>query len=277
MLPDGHLDLDRFAGLLDEHTRVAAVTLASNGLGTILRLPEAVRLVRERAPRALVVVDAVHGAPHVPIDVQALGVDALAFSTYKLFGPFCGVLWLREGLLPALQPFHVKPHTDPETLLEWGTLNNVTVGGIRSALQDVETLGETLEPLMIGAWPGYERRERRFKLALAAIQAFEAEISTRVLEAVAELPRVRVYGVTDPAAVTGRVPTFGFEIDGVPDAELEARFWDAGHVQIAAGTHYSAAVLRGLGRPSLGRASFAHYNDEADVEAFLSALRAVAA
>jgi selenocysteine lyase/cysteine desulfurase len=277
MLPDGHLDLDRFAGLLDENTRIAAVTLASNGLGTVLRVRDAVRLVRECSPQALVVVDAVHGAPHVPIDVRDLGVDALAFSTYKLFGPFCGALWLREGLLPALQPFRVEPHTDPETLLEWGTLNNVTVGGVRAALQYLETLGEKLEPLMIGAWPGHERQGRRFKLALTAMQAYEAEISARVLGAAADLPRVRLYGVTDPAAVAERVPTFGFEIDGVPDAELELRFWEAGHVQLAAGTHYSAAVLRGLGRPSLGRASFAHYNDDADVAAFLSALDAVAA
>jgi cysteine desulfurase family protein (TIGR01976 family) len=276
MLPGGHLDTEHLASLLDRRTRVVAVTMASNGLGTVIRLPEAVRIVRERAPEAVVVVDAVHGAPHLPIDVQALGADALAFSSYKLFGPPCGVLWMRESLAVRLEPYRVEPHTDPGTRMEWGTLDNATAAGIRAALEYLQRLGERLEPRMVGQLAAYPRGRRLFKIALAGIQAYETSISQRVLAEVAGIERVILYGITDPARPEQRVPTFAFSIAGVTDADLERRCWEVGRVQVAGGNHYAASVLRGLCRSAVGRASFAHYNDTADIGAFLQALRDVA-
>jgi selenocysteine lyase/cysteine desulfurase len=91
-------------------------------------------LIRERAPRALLVVDAVHRVPHAPIDVDAIDCDALAFSTNKLFGPYAGVLWLRAALASRLDPYRVEPHIDVETLMETGTLDNVAVAGVAAAL-----------------------------------------------------------------------------------------------------------------------------------------------
>ena len=275
MVPDGHLDLDHFASLLDPQTQVAALTVASNGLGTLLRIDEAVQVVRERAPEAIVVLDAVHAAPHVPLDVTASGADALAFSTYKLFGPNCGVLWLRESLAERLSPFHVEPHTDAETLLEWGTLNNVTVAGVIAALEYLQRLGERLEPSFIGQLTGYPRDRRLFKVVLTAIREYEQQLSARVLQAWAELPEVPLYGIREPERAAERVPTFAFEANSVPMEELEARMFALAGLQVAAGSHYSSAVLRGMGRTSLGRASFAHYNSEAEANALLLALRAL--
>ncbi|MGV3722061.1 MAG: aminotransferase class V-fold PLP-dependent enzyme [Actinomycetota bacterium] len=276
MRPDGHLNLEHFASLLDQDTRVAAVTVAGNGVGTIIRVDEAVKLVRERAPHATVVLDAVHAAPHLPVDVAALGADALALSTYKLFGPNCGILWLRKPLSEQLSPYHVAPHTDGETLLEWGTLNNVTVAGIIEALGYLQRLGERLEPAYVGQLQEYPRGRRRFKVALSAIQEYERSLSETVLVAWPSIPGARLYGISEPGRVAERVPTFGFEVEGVPDDQLEDRFWRMGEVQMAVGSHYSAAVLRGMGRGSLARASFAHYNTPDEVERFLATLRVIA-
>ena len=275
MLPDGHLDLEQFASLLDGDTRVAAVTVASNGLGNLLQVEEAIRLVRERAPLALVVLDAVHGAPHVPLDVQALGADALAFSTYKLFGPNCGILWLRDTLSPQLSPFCVEPHTDLETLMEWGTLNNVTVAGVAAALEYLLRIAERLEPGFVGQLSGYPRQRRQFKLVMTAAREYEQDLSAQLLTQIRDVPGVVVHGLTDPSRVSERVPTFAFETESVPDDQLEARLWALAGVQVAVGSHYSSAVLRGLGRASLARASFAHYNTKDDVDTLLHALRAL--
>jgi selenocysteine lyase/cysteine desulfurase len=273
MLPDGSLDLDHLASLLDDSTRVVAVTMASNGLGTTSDLSEIVRLVRRESPKALVVVDAVHGAPHLPIDVAELGADALAFSTYKLFGPNAGVLWLRSGLLERLSPFHVEPHTDPGTLMEWGTLNNVTVAGIRAALEYLLRIGERLEPSAVGQWAQYPRGRRLFKVAMNASQQYEALVSSQVLMAMAEMSHVRLYGISEATKVEQRVPTFAFEAKGIDGMALEQQLWAKEHVQAAYGSHYSAAVTRGMGKAGLTRASFAHYNDAQDVATFLAALR----
>jgi selenocysteine lyase/cysteine desulfurase len=273
MLPDGGLDLDHFAAQLDANTRLVAVTLASNGLGNLLPVEEVVRLARERSPEAVVVVDAVHGAPHVPIDLTALGADALAFSTYKLFGPNCGVLWLSSGLAARLSPFHVEPHTDAETLLEWGTLSNAAVGGIAAALEYLERLGERLEPVAVGQLSEYPRDRRRYKLTLTAARAYEAKLSGQVLSGLAEMENVRVLGLSALEATASRVPTISFDVEGYTPEELERHLWQLGTVQAAAGSHYSGAVLRGLELPSVFRASFAHYNTPQEAEGLLNAIR----
>lgn len=266
MLPGGHLDLDSLASCLDQHTRVVALTMASNGLGTVIRLDEAIRLVRERSPEAWVVVDAVHGAPHLPIDLQALGADALAFSTYKLFGPNCGVLWTSERLFQALEPFRVEPHTDPETLLEWGTLNNAHVGGITACLEYLQRLGEKVEPWFVGQLTSYPRDRRLFKVALTAARAYEESLSARLLRGLAGSEQIEVLGVADPERVAERVPTLAFHVRGEDDRGVERRLWEQGTLQVAAGNHYSGAVSRGLGQASVVRASFAHYNSPEEAE-----------
>jgi selenocysteine lyase/cysteine desulfurase len=272
MLPDGRLDLSSLAQKVDAGTRVVGLTMASNGLGTVIRLDEAIPLVRRLAPEAVVVVDAVHAAPHMAIDVQALGADALAFSTYKLFGPNCGVLWLREGLLERMQPYRVEPHTDVESLMEWGTLSNAWVAGIAACLEYLQRLGERLEPAFVGLLAAYPRDRRLFKLALSAIRTYEQDLSRALLPRLAALPGVELFGVTDPERGEERVPTFAFAVTGRDDAEIERRLWETAHLQVAAGTHYSAAVLCGLGRKSVLRASFAHYNTPEEAQAFAGAL-----
>jgi cysteine desulfurase family protein (TIGR01976 family) len=273
MQPDGSLDQEHLAEVLGERTRVVALALAGNGLGSVLDLEAAIRQVRERSPDAVVVVDGVHAAPHVPIDVVQLGADALAFSTYKLFGPLCGVLWVSEGLAERLDPFHVEPHTEPETVMEWGTLNSVTVAGIGAALEYLQRVGEKLEPAFVGSMAGYPRERRLYKLVVSTFREYEAELSRRVLRGFAEIEGLELLGIREEERVRERVPTFAFAVRSMEDAEVVRRLWDGIGVQVAAGDHYSAAVRRGLGRTSVVRASFAHYNTAEEADALVLGLK----
>lgn len=276
MEADGSLDPDRLRSILTERVRLVALPVASNGLGAVPDLPALIRCVREYAPRAWVVLDAVHAAPHVPIDLAALDADALAFSTYKLFGPFAGVLWVRPSLAERLRCYAVEPHTDLETALELGTLNNVTIAGILAALTYLESVGTRLEPAFVGAFPTLERTRRRFKIALAASQAHEAEISRRVLRGMAQMRHVELLGERDERRVAGRVPTFGFHVADRPDDVVEAELWARSGIQVAAGNHYAGSVLRGLGKTGAVRASFAHYNTLDETDGFLRTLASLA-
>ena len=268
MMDDGRLDLDSLEEAVTAHTRVAALPLASNGLGTRIQVEAAVAIIRARAPAAWIVVDAVHGAPHVPLDVQALGADAVAFSTYKLFGPFAGVLWIRGERLAELSPYHVEPHTDPATILDWGTANTATLAGITAALTYLSRLGERMEPVSVGQSPGFERPRRLFKLAMGGVQAYEAELSRRVLTGLARRTGITLLGVREPHRTSERVPTFAF-VGTLENPAWEEALWRRGRIQVAAGNHYAGSLLRGLDSDGAVRASFAHYNSLEDVELFL--------
>ena len=116
----------------------------------------------------------------------------------------------------------------------------------------------------------YPRDRRLFKVALAAVRDYEAELSGRVLRDLAGAPGLQLIGPVEPEA---RVPTFAFRLEGMEDEEVERSLWERGSLQVAAGNHYSGAVLRGLGRSSVVRASFAHYNSPAEAEALTAFLR----
>lgn len=278
MLSDGTLDLDHLASQVDGGTRVVALPLAGNGLGNLIPVCGAAAVVRRRSPAAMVVVDAVHAAPHVPVDVQALGADAVAFSTYKLYGPMGGVLWVSPTAMPGVVDgcYHVEPHTEPATLLEWGTLNNAVAAGIIAALEYLAGIGERLEPAAIGLCPELPRQRRRLRLAMLAIRVAEVAQCARTLGMLREVRGLTIHGIADPTRAAERVPTYSVTLPGWAPHDLERFLWREGRLQAAAGNHYSAAITRGLGLPGVLRASMAHYNSAADGEALARALAAAA-
>jgi cysteine desulfurase family protein (TIGR01976 family) len=268
---EGQLDIDHLLSLVDAGTGLLAVTSASNGTGSIVPLPEVTAAVRKKSPACLVAVDAVHHAPHGPIDVRASGVDALVFSGYKTFGPMMGVLWGRAELLERLRPYRVETNKDVlPGKFEMGMLNNASLASLEAALGYLLWLAGRL------TGPETARTGRRslFRLALSAIAAYEQGLSRRVLEGLARLDpsRFRLFGVADPARVAERVPTFAFDVAGQTATETKRRLWEEAGIQIADGNHYSAAVVRRLGRPEgICRASFAHYDNAATVDRFIEA------
>jgi selenocysteine lyase/cysteine desulfurase len=267
---NGFLDFDHLLSLVDRQTSVVAVTLASNSIGTLVPLQVLVPEVRRKAPSCLVVVDAVHHALHGPIDVQSLECDFLAFSGYKVFGPMLGVLWGRKAVLDRLIPFRVETNKNETPFkFEQGTLSNPALASLGAALRYLLWLAEEIEPDAPA-----EDRPARFRRTMAAVAAYEQEISRAVLRSFSAFDKDKwtCYGLTDPADCGRRDPTFAFELSGRSPAEVRRLLWESRGIQIAEGNHYSAVFYRHLKKGSVCRASFAHYISLEETREFMEAL-----
>ncbi|MGA2534259.1 MAG: aminotransferase class V-fold PLP-dependent enzyme [Candidatus Aminicenantales bacterium] len=272
---EGTLDVDHLLSLVDRRTRVLAMTMASNGFGSVPPLAEIIAAVRPKAPGCLVVIDAVHHALHGPIDVRAIDCDALAFSGYKVFGPMLGVLWGKESVLEMARPYRVETNkNEPPYKFEQGMLNNASLASLEAAIEYILWLGEEAA----GPERAFAGRREKFAYAMTVIADYEKRISRRVLEEFRKLDpgRFTYFGLKDPDRCGERDPTFAFEISGESASDTKKRLWERHGIQIADGNHYSAAVFRHLKKPALCRASFAHYDTMETVEQFLAALEDIA-
>ena len=272
---EGTLDVDHLLSLVDRRTALLAVTAASNGNGSLVHLKDLVAAIRGKAPECLVAVDAVHHAPHGVLDVRASGVDLLVFSGYKVFGPMMGVLWGRAEVLERLRPYRVETNKDIlPGKFEMGMLNNASVAALGAALEYLLWVAD----LLAAPQNDLPDRASKFRSAMASLAEYEKAITRRVLEGFRrrDLPRFSLFGIADPARAGDRVPTFAFDIGGLTATETKRRLWTGAGIQIADGNHYSAAVVRHLGRPEgICRASFAHYDNIATADRFLEALAAL--
>ncbi len=241
---DTTLDLDELERKLSERTRVVAFPLASNAFGTT---PDAARIVElAHAAGALAWADAVHYAPHAPIDAAALGVDVLLCSPYKFFGPHLGLVFGREELLRSWRPYKVRPAADEPVghRFETGTLAHELLAGFVAAVEHVEGLG----------WE--------------AIQAHERHLGRRFLDG---LPgRCTLYGLP---AMEGRVPTFAFRVEGLSPRLTAERLAERG-IAVWDGDYYAVEGMERLGLQPEGavRAGFVHYNTPEEVDRLLAAL-----
>lgn len=271
---DCTLRLDDLEGVLTERTRLVAIGGASNAFGTVNDLPRILQAAR--AAGALTFVDAVHLAPHRPIDVQLLGCDFLACSPYKFYGPHSGVLYGRRELLERLSPYKVRPSpAQAPDRFETGTKIHENIAGVAAAVDFLAGLGNGPEDGFTAYAPG---RRRRLKQALAAIQDHEQRLFARLLAGLRRLPGVRLYGIADPARLGERTPTACFTLEGRTPAEVAERLGCEG-IQVWDGDYYAWEAMRFLGLGERGgavRAGLSLYNDVEDVERFLQALERIA-
>ena len=256
------LDLDGLDGVLSPRTRVVAVGLASNALGAVTDVGRVIESAH--AVGATVYVDAVHAAPHLPIDVSALRADLLVTSPYKYFGPHLGMLYGRRDLLERLNAYRVRPAGAAlPGKLEVGTQNHEALAGLLGTFGYLEALGTAY-----GEVADRSDRRGRLRAAMAAIHANERELSLAMLERLASVPGLRLYGVGDAGRVTERVPTFSFTLDGHHPRAIAEHLgrraistWD--------GDFYAWELVRALGLDDAGgllRIGLVHYNtiEEAD-------------
>lgn len=257
---DGTLDLEALDRCLTERTRVVAVTHQSNVVGTI----NPVRHIAERAHAvgAVVVVDGAQSVPHMPVRVDELGCDFLAFSGHKMCGPTgIGALWGRYHLLEAMPPFHGggemiervdlerSTYKPPPHRFEAGTPNIADAIGLGVAVDYLRSVG------------------------MEAVREHEKALVRYALAQLAEIQGVRVYGPKDPEARGGAV---AFTVEGVHPHDV-AQVLDAEGVCVRAGHHCAQPLHRALGVQATARASVYLYNSPEDIDALVRGLERVRA
>jgi cysteine desulfurase family protein (TIGR01976 family) len=272
MRDDGSLHLADLEPLLNSRTRLVACTMASNALGSIVDVKEVARLAH--AAGAEVFLDAVHYAPHAPLDVQELDCDYLVCSGYKIFAPHMGFLWGKRPALEALPTFREDfiPDEVPGKI-EVGTFVYENVAGMDAALTYLEELGNRVSTNK----RSHSRRDTLVQ-AMESIRNYEALLSTELLRALAQLNGVTVYGIQEPRFADRRVPTVCFNIRGVPPSTVASKL--AGKaIGVRDGNMYSPRLLKRLGIPEDSgavRASLVHYNTLDEIDRFISELRKIA-
>jgi len=275
---DGTLNMDDLQAALDSGPRLVAVGYASNALGTINPVKKIVEMAHEVG--AWVYVDAVQYAPHGPIDVQELESDFLVCSAYKFFGPHVGLLYGRYHLLDELTAYRVRPApSDPPGKFETGTGNFEGVAGVLGALEYLEWLGETFGEQYTEKYSErFAGRRLRLKQAMAAIRAYEYELTRSLLDVLEETPGVTIYGITDPRRLEERVPTVSFTLKGWHPRRV-AEELDKENIYVWDGNYYALAVTERLGLEESGgmvRVGPVHYNTVEEIERLGEALRKIA-
>jgi cysteine desulfurase family protein (TIGR01976 family) len=252
------LDHDDLERNINEKTTLVAVGLASNAVGTV----NDVAAVAQRAhdAGAVVAVDAVHAAPHITVDRDAIGADVITCSAYKFFGPHVGVTAIKLDLFEKMDVDRLDPapaHIPDK--LETGTQNHEGIAGVNGAINFIASLGE-----------GSSRRER-LTSAMSTIEEYEAVLATKFRAGIRNLPGVKLYAAPDDVRKT---PTLAFRIEGHSTDEVCDRMLEHGFF-VAAGDFYASTLAEKLNiRDSGGfvRAGLAPYNTEEEVERFVMAL-----
>jgi cysteine desulfurase family protein (TIGR01976 family) len=242
---DTTLDLEDLEQKLSDRTRVVAFPVASNAVGTLSDVQRIVELAHDAG--ALAWADAVHYAPHGPIDVTDWGVDLLICSPYKFFGPHLGLAFGRAELLESWRPYKVRPASDIPLghRFETGTLPHELLAGFVAAVEYIDSIG----------WE--------------AIQAHERTMGERFLAGVPK--NVTLYGLP---TMEGRVATFAFNVDDIPTRDAATRLGDAGYA-VWQGNYYAVEVMKRLGLEESGgavRGGIVHYNTAAEVDGLLAAI-----
>ncbi|MBX5490989.1 MAG: cysteine desulfurase [Chloroflexi bacterium] len=252
---DGTLDLDRYAAILSDRTRLVAVSHMSNALGTINPVADMARLAHEQG--ALVLVDGAQSVPHLPVDVQALGCDFLAFSGHKMLGPTgVGVLWTRREVLESMDPFLGGGNMILQVWwdrAEWQEIPFRFEAGTPD-IADVVAFGPALEYLSA--------------LGMDQVRAHELELTRYALARLREVEGLVIYGPQDAESRGG---VFSFGLGDIHPHDI-GTVLDAEGVAIRAGHHCCQPLMRRLGVPATARASFYLYNTPEEVDALVAAL-----
>ena len=256
--PDGSLDLNKAEALITDRTKLVAVTHVSNVVGRVNPIRQLADMAHKHG--AVMVVDGAQSTPHIPVDVQALDADFLAFSGHKVYGPMgIGVLYGRRALLEEMPPFLTGgemiesvsregavfaelPHK-----FEAGTVNAAGAAGLHAAINYVQSVG------------------------FDAMHRQELALTARTLAGMADMPHIHVIGSDRPEEHNGIVT---FTVEGVHPHDVSEILACDG-VDVRAGHHCAQPLLKHLGVFATARASFAFYNTEEDIDRFVQNLKEI--
>ena len=253
---DGRLDESNIDSLITSKTKIVAITQQSNVLGTINNLEQIIEKAHQVG--AIVIVDACQSVPHIPVDVTKLGADFIVFSGHKILGPTgVGVLWGRYELLNDLPPFLFggsmienvtmtdATWAEAPRRFEAGVPNMAQVIGLAAAVKYIQAIG------------------------IDSIHEHEKTLTAYLLNELAQIPGVCVVGPTDLSLRGG---TVSFTVDGIHPHDL-GQYLDSAGIAVRTGHHCAWPLTRALGVPATTRASLYLYNDNADIDALISAIK----
>ena len=256
--PDGSLDLNRAEAVITDKTKLVAVTHVSNVIGRVNPIRQLADIAHRHG--AVIVVDGAQSTPHIPVDVQALDADFLAFSGHKVYGPMgIGVLYGKRALLEEMPPFltggeMIESVTREGAVFaelphkfEAGTVNAAGAAGLRAAIEYVESVG------------------------FDAMHRQELALTQRTLTGMADMPHIHVIG-SDRAEEHNGIVTF--TVEGVHPHDVSEILACDG-VDVRAGHHCAQPLLQHLGYSATVRASFAFYNTENEVDRLLQSLSTI--
>jgi cysteine desulfurase family protein (TIGR01976 family) len=256
-LTDCTLRLEELDGVLNERTRLVAVGWASNAVGTINPVAE----IAERAHRAgaWVYVDAVHAAPHLPLDARAVDADFVACSTYKFFGPHLGAVYGRREILAGLPAYKVRPASHR---FETGTLNFEGAAGAAAAVGYLADLG-----VRYGSAPDGGSRRERVLAGMGAIRAYEIDLYRHLAARLAAIEGIEIVGLTAHGDIERRTPTAAITVAGVAPRTVAERLGARG-IALWDGDFYATGLMERLGLAPDGvvRIGLTHYNTRAEVD-----------
>lgn len=267
------LDLADFEKHLSTKTKIVAIGGASNAVGSMNDLKTIIPLAHMAG--AIVFVDAVHLAPHAPIDVQDLDCDLLACSVYKFYGPHLGVLYGKFDLLNRLQAYKVRPADNvPPDKFETGTKNHEGIAGALAAINYLASVGEKYGAEFATEYKPFNGRRLKLKTAMAAIKEYEKRLFVSLMVGLRNIPGIHIYGITDLARFDYRTPTVAFTIDGKTPRAI-AEYLGRSNICVWDGNYYALALMDRLGLEEHGgavRVGLAHYNTVEEVDRLLTLL-----
>ena len=254
---EGRLDLEAYQDLLDERTRMVAISAVSNVLGNVVPVAEMVRLARNVG--AQVLIDAAQHVPHEPTNVIEWDADFIVFSGHKMLGPTgVGVLWGREELLEAMPPF----------LGGGSMISQVTVEGFTPG--ELPAKFEAGTPPIVEAIGLGVAAEYLQQIGLAEISRYERELTALAHQELATIDGLKILGPAEP----DQSGILSFVVDGLSNQDISI-FLDRQGVAVRAGHHCAMPLHDYLGIPNSCRASFYLYNTEQEVRLFVDAVRQV--
>ncbi|RQD68097.1 MAG: cysteine desulfurase-like protein [Tindallia sp. MSAO_Bac2] len=274
------LDLNDYREKLTDKTKIVALNWASNGVGTITDIKPLIDGAHNKG--ALTIIDAVHYAPHRPIDVKALDIDFLVCSPYKFFGPHMGVLYGKAEELKKLETYRVlvEGNTQPPEKLETGTPQFESICGSAEAVEFIADIGHDCE-----AWAEREHSEtlaglkgRRWYIVagMLAIEEYEEPMAKKLRKALMQMDKVKVFG---PPEGEPRTSTVSFLIEGLRAGEVARAMGDQG-IFVWSGHYYAKELINEvLNLKSVGglvRIGLAPYNTEEEIDRTIEVIKEIA-
>lgn len=254
----GELLIDEYRNMLNERTKLVAITHCSNVLGTINPVKEIVRTAKEAG--AITLVDAAQSAPHIPVDVQDIGCDFLVASGHKMLGPTgTGFLYGREELLEKMEPFNYGGDMIEKVTTEGATWN------------ELPWKYEAGTPNISGGIGLGAAVDYLTDLGMENVLTHELALTEYLLNLLKEIDGIKIYGHQD---VKNRLGVISFNIEGIHPHDI-AGFLDEEGIAVRSGHHCAQPLMRRLGMDNAVRVSFYIYNTVEEIDKFIHILNKI--